>query len=459
MDMVQDYIARNEHTFLEGLKEFIRIPSVSALTEHKDDMRRCADYAAGEMTKIGLGGVRVIPTGGPPIVYGEWLEAPGAPTVLVYGHYDVQPVDPIELWTSPPFEPEVRGNELYGRGAVDDKGQIFMHWKAIESHLRTRGRLPINLKFFIEGEEEVGSEHLDRFLVENRDLLKADVAVISDSGWLDRGVPSITYGLRGLIYLQVNLQTTESDLHSGSFGGTVANPIQVLAGMIAGLKDGKGRVLVPGFYDRVRPVSSAERRSLASLPFDEEKYRAELNAPALHGEEGYTTLERQWARPTLDPNGIWGGFTGEGAKTVLPARASAKLSCRLVPDQDPDEIMRLVEARLWELRPPTVRMEIIHMHKAKPALTPLDHPAVHAAARAMEVAFGKKVAFIRSGGSVPVVASLAELLQIPTVMMGIGLPDEHSHAPDERLDLGNFFGGIRSAAVLLDELATAARGG
>lgn len=452
MATVEGYIAENEGKFLEGLKEFLRIPSISALPERADDMVRCAEYAAEKMRSLGLGNVQVLPTGGPPVVYGEWLGAQGAPTVLVYGHYDVQPVDPLDLWVTPPFDPVVRGTELYARGSADDKGQVYMHWSAVEAHMKVNGGLPVNLKFLIEGEEEIGSDHLDRFLAEHRELLKADVAVISDSAWLDHGVPSITYGLRGLAYLQVDLQGAASDLHSGSFGGTVANPIQVLAEMIAGLKDSHGRVKVQGFYDKVRPISSEERRQLASLPFDEEKYRQGLGVPQLFGEEGYTTLERQWARPTLDVNGIWGGFTGEGSKTVLPSRASAKLSCRLVPDQDPDEITRLVTARLWELCPPTVSMKITPMHTGKPALTPTDHPAVQAAARAVEQAFGKKPAFIRSGGTVPVVASLAELLGVPTVLMGIGLPDEHSHAPNERLDLGNFFGGIRASAFLWDEL-------
>jgi acetylornithine deacetylase/succinyl-diaminopimelate desuccinylase-like protein len=450
---VESYIAENEGRFLEGLNEFLRIPSISALPEHSQDMVRCAEYAVAKMRSLGMSNAQVLPTGGPPIAYAEWLGAPGAPTVLVYGHYDVQPVDPLDLWVSPPFDPQVRGRELYARGAVDDKGQVYMHWSAIEAHMRVHGRLPVNLKLFVEGEEETGSDHLDQFLAEHRELLKADVAVISDSGWLDHDVPSITYGLRGLAYLQVELKGPDSDLHSGSFGGSVANPIQVMAEMIAGLKDSHGGVAVKGFYEKVRPIGAEERAQLASLPFDEVKYRREVGVPQLFGEEGYTTLERQWARPTLEMNGIWGGFTGEGSKTVLPSRAAAKLSCRLVPDQDPEEILQLVSARLRELCPPTVTMEITPMHTGKPALTPTDHPAVQAAARALELAFHKRPAFIRSGGSIPVVASMAELLGVPTVLMGIGLPDEHSHAPNERLDLGNFFGGIRAAAFLWEELA------
>lgn len=453
MTTIESYIVRNETRFLEELKGFLRIPSISALSEHADDMVRCAELAADHLRAVGMHRAEVMPTGGHPVVYAEWLGAPGAITALVYGHYDVQPVDPLDLWTTPPFDPQVRNGELYARGAADDKGQVFMHWKAVEAHMKVNGRLPVNLKFLIEGEEEIASEHLDRFLAANRELLRADVAVVSDSAWFARGVPSICYGLRGITYLQVNVKGPDSDLHSGSFGGAVANPAQVLCEIIAGLKDAHGRVNVPGFYDRVRPLSPEERRQFASLPFDEEEYRRELGVPALFGEEGYTTLERVWARPTLEVNGIWGGFTGEGSKTVLPARASAKISCRLVPDQDPEEVTALVEGRLRELCPPTVEMEIVRLHAGRPAITPLDHPATRAAARAMERAFQKRPVFVRSGGSVPVVASMQEMLGLPVVLMGVGLPDEHSHAPDERLDLGNFFGGIRAAAFLWEELA------
>lgn len=453
MATVDSYIAENEGKFLEGLKEFLRIPSISALPEHSGDMVRCAEFAAGKIRALGFSKVQVMPTGGHPVVYGEWMGAPGAPTVLLYGHYDVQPVDPIDLWESPPFEPEVRDGELYARGAVDDKGQVYMHWAAVEAHMKADGRLPINLKMFFEGEEEIGSDHLDSFIAQHRDLLSADLCVISDSGWLDRGIPSITYGLRGMAYLQVDLQGPTIDLHSGSFGGAVANPIQVLCEMISGLKDRNGKITIPGFYDRVRKIGDEEKRQMASLPFDEAKFLEQVGAPALFGEEGYSPLEQMWVRPTLDVNGIWGGFTGEGSKTVLPAKASAKISCRLVPDQDPEEIMRLLVARLKELCPRYVTMKITPMHTGKPALTPLDHPAVQAAARAMERAFQKRPAFIRSGGTVPVVATFSEVLGLPTVLMGIGLPDERSHSPNERLDLGNFFGGIRAAAYLWDELA------
>ncbi len=452
MPTVESFIAENESRFLEELKEFLRIPSISALPEHREDMVRAAGYVVDQMRAVGMQRAEVLPTAGAPVAYGEWLGAPGQPTVLVYGHYDVQPVDPVDLWDTPPFEAQVKGNELFARGSADDKGQVFLHLKAVEAHMRANGRLPVNLKFLIEGEEEIGSEHLDRFLVDEKERLKSDVVVVSDTSWFDRGIPSITYGLRGLCYLQVNLRAAGSDLHSGSFGGAVANPIQVLAEIIADLKDEHGRITVPGFYDRVRPITPEERRQFASLPFDAEKYREEIGAVALWGEEGYTTLERVWVRPTLDVNGIWGGFTGEGSKTVLPARASAKISCRLVPDQIPEEIMRLVSARIRELCPPTVELEIVPMHTGKWAMAPLDHPAVQAAARAMERAFQQQPAFIRSGGSIPVVASFGEILGSPSVLMGFALPDDHAHAPNERLDLGNFFGGIRAAAFLWEEL-------
>lgn len=452
MVTIESYIAENEGRFLEELKDFLRIPSIGALPEHADDMVRCAQFAADHLRSLGMARAQVMPTGGAPVVYAEWLQAPNKPTVLVYGHYDVQPPDPLDLWTTPPFDPQVRNGEIYARGAADDKGQIFMHWKAIEAHMKVNGRLPVNIKFLIEGEEEVGSDHLEQFLSNHRELLKSDFAVVSDTSWFDKGIPSICYGLRGIAYIQVNLKGADVDLHSGSFGGAVANPVQVLASMIAGLKDEHGRINVPGFYDQVRPLGSEERQQFASLPFDEDKLRREVGAPALWGEEGYTAIERMWARPTLDVNGILGGFTGDGVKTVLPSLASAKISCRLVPDQDPERIMELLEARLRDLCPPTVEMDIERFHSGKPVITPLDHPAVQSASRAVERAFQRRPAFIRSGGSIPIVASFQEILGISSVLMGMSLPDDHAHAPDERFDLGNFYGGIRASAFLWEEL-------
>jgi acetylornithine deacetylase/succinyl-diaminopimelate desuccinylase-like protein len=397
--------------------------------------------------------VRQIDTPGNPVVYGDWLHAPGKPTMLYYGHYDVQPVDPVDLWTSPPFEPTVRDGEIYARGAADDKGQVFMHIKAVEAFLRMAGALPLNVKFFIEGEEEVGSVHLDDFIRAHRDELGADVVVISDSPMFDRGIPSICYGLRGLAYFQIDVRGTKSDLHSGSFGGAVANPAFVLASVLAQMKDRGGRVKIPGFYDDVRPLSDAERAEWKKLPFNETRYRKDLGAPRLFGESGYTTLERVWARPTFEVNGILTGFTGEGAKTVIPAVAMAKVSMRLVPDQDPDRIAALFEAYLRKVTPKTVELTVTRMHGGKPWMTGFDNQYVRAAGRAIEQGFGKAPVFNREGGSIPVVSTFQQELGLPSVLFGVGLPDENAHAPDEKLDLGNFHNGIIASAYLYREIA------
>ena len=451
-DTALSYVASQQERFLEELKAFLRIPSVSTESRYETDMRRCAEFVADDLRRMGMQKVEVWPTTGHPVVYGEWLGAPGQPTALVYGHYDVQPVDPENLWTTPPFEPVERDGYVYARGVSDDKGQIHIHLKAVEAYLKTIGRLPINLKFIIEGEEEVGSEHLPGLIHQQRERLRADFVVVSDGAMFDRGVPAICYGLRGLGYWQIDLVGANSDLHSGVYGGSVANPIEVLAHMLATLKDGQGRIQVPGFYDDVREISAAERAEFSRLPFDEEKFRRELGVEELFGEAGYTTLERRWARPTLEMNGIWGGFTGEGSKTVLPSRASAKLSSRLVPDQDPDRIGDLVEAHLRRVCPRTVRMTFTRMAGAKPSITPLDHPSVKAAERALEKAFGTRPVYEREGGSIPVVATFAEELNAPAVLLGFGLSDDHLHAPDERFLLDNYFGGIRTSALLWDEL-------
>jgi acetylornithine deacetylase/succinyl-diaminopimelate desuccinylase-like protein len=405
------------------------------------------------MRRIGLENVRVVETGGHPLVYGDWLHADGAPTMLFYGHYDVQPVDPIDLWESPPFEATVRDNEIYARGAADDKGQVFMHFKAIEAHLTRADRLPMNMKVVIEGEEEVGSAHLDTFVRDNTSLLGADVVVISDSAMFDRGVPSICYSLRGLVYFQIDLRGTTSDLHSGLFGGAVANPAMVLAQTLAQMKDKAGRVKIPGFYDDVRPLSDQERAAWRALPFNEKAYRKELGAPKLTGEAGYTTLERIWGRPTFEVNGLVSGFTGEGAKTVIPAVAMAKVSMRLVPDQQPDRIAAAFETYLTKVMPKTVTCTVTRMHGGKPWITGHDSPFVEAAARAIEQAFGKPPVFCREGGSIPVVSTFQDQLGAPVVLFGVGLPDENAHAPNERLDLDNFHNGIVAAAFLYHEIA------
>lgn len=461
MPDVHARIESSRDAHLAGLFDFLRIPSISALPERRGDVARCAEVVAAEMRRIGLARVEVLATAGHPAVYGEWLGAPGRPTALVYGHYDVQPVDSKadDPWLSDPFEPTVRDGQVFARGAADDKGQVYAHFKAVEELLRAEGRLPLNLKFLVEGEEEIGSPNLDPFIKANLARLRADLAVISDTGMFARGRPSLAYGLRGLIYLQVDLVGPSTDLHSGSYGGGVANPAQALAQMIADLKDRDGRIAIPGFFDDVRPLTEAERAEYARLPFDEEAWLGEeTGGPTPFGEPGYTTLERVSGRPTLEINGLWSGFTGDGPKTVLPSRASAKISCRLVPEQDPERIFEVVERYLRAICPPTVRMSITRMGGGKPAITPLDHPAVRAAARALERAFGAAPLFTREGGSIPVVATLKDLLGIPTVLLGFALPDCHAHAPNERFDVDYFHQAIHTIAYLWEELGAGAKG-
>jgi acetylornithine deacetylase/succinyl-diaminopimelate desuccinylase-like protein len=407
------------------------------------------------MRRIGLQNVRLIDTPGYPVAYGDWLGAPDAPTILFYGHYDVQPVDPLELWESPPFEATIRDGEIYARGAADDKGQVFMHFKAVEAHLQKNGRLPVNIKFFLEGEEEVGSVHLDEFVRTHKKELSADVVVISDSPMFARGVPSICYGLRGLVYFQIDLRGSSTDLHSGSFGGAVANPAFTLAQLLAQMKDRGGRIRIPGFYDDVVPLKDEERQAWASLPFNEKKYKKDFGIPKVTGESGYTTLERTWARPTFEVNGLLSGFTGEGAKTVLPAVSMAKVSMRLVPNQLPDKIASLFEAHLRDITPKTVDLKITRMHGGKPWMTDYDNPFVQAAARAIERGFGRRPVFTREGGSIPVVSTFQEELGLPSVLFGVGLPDENAHAPNEKLDVGNFHGGIIASAILYEEMTRA----
>jgi acetylornithine deacetylase/succinyl-diaminopimelate desuccinylase-like protein len=453
MDNVIDFINVNRDRYLTELKALLAIPSISALPEHAPDVKRCAEWCADEMRRVGLQNVRLIDTPGNPVVYGDWLAAPGAPTILFYGHYDVQPVDPLDLWETPPFEATVRDGEIYARGAADDKGQVFMHLKAVEAHLKQNGRLPVNIKFILEGEEEVGSVNLDDFVRSHKSDLAADVVVISDSGMFARGVPSICYGLRGLVYFQIDLRGSSTDLHSGSFGGAVANPGFVLAQMIAQMKDRGGHIKIPGFYDDVVALKDEERQAWTSLPFNEKKYKKDFGIPKLQGETGYTTLERTWARPTLEVNGLLSGFTGEGAKTVLPAVAMAKISMRLVPNQHPDTIAKLFEDYVKKLAPKTVTLKVTRMHGGKPWMTSFDNPFVQAAGRAIEKGFGQKPVFTREGGSIPVVSTFQEELGLPSVLFGVGLPDENAHAPNEKLDLGNFHGGIIASAILYDEIA------
>ena len=455
MNNVIDFVNVNRDRYLDELKGLLAIPSISALPEHASDVRRCADWCAGEMSRIGLEHVRLIETPGNPVVYGDWQHAAGAPTILFYGHYDVQPVDPLELWESPPFEATVRDGEIYARGAADDKGQVFMHLKAVEAHLKQNGRLPVNMKFMIEGEEEVGSAHLDDFVRGHKDDLAGDVVVISDSTMFARGVPSICYGLRGLVYFQLDLRGSSTDLHSGSFGGAVANPAMVLAQVLTQMKDRGGRIKIPGFYDTVVPLTDEERQAWQTLPFNEKKYRKDFGIPKVSGETGYSTLERTWARPTFEINGLLSGFTGEGAKTVLPAVAMAKVSMRLVPNQDPDKIAELFEAYVRKVTPKTVELKVTRMHGGKPWMTSYDNAYVQAAARAIEQGFGQKPVLTREGGSIPVVSTFQEELGLPSVLFGVGLPDENAHAPNEKLDVSNFHNGIIASAILYDEIAKA----
>ena len=454
MENVLKYIESNRDNFVIELKEFLKIPSISTNPENKKEVRDCALFVEKEMRSIGLENVKIHETPGQQIVYGEWLHAGrDVPTVLVYGHYDVQPVDPIELWTDPPFTPTIKDGKIYARGAADDKGQVFIHFKSIQSHLLNNKSLPVNLKILIEGEEEIGSVNLDSFIEKNKELLKCDYVVISDTGMFDKDVPSICYGLRGLAYMQVEVTGPNRDLHSGSFGGAVDNPINALAHIICKLKDDKGKILIDGFYDDVIPLNEKERIEYTKLPFDEGKYKESLEIDETFGEDGYSTLERASARPTLDCNGIWGGFQGEGAKTVLPSKAGAKISMRLVPNQEPDKIEKLFAEYVKKISPKTVKVTVKSLHGGKGAITPIDSPAMDAAVEAMKKGFGKIPLFTREGGSIPVVSTFQSLLNAPTILLGFGLPDENIHSPDEHFSLDNFHKGILSISNYYNELS------
>ncbi len=453
MKDVVAFIDANRQRFVDELVDWVRIPSVSSDPARAPDVRRSAEHLASHLRGLGADRAEVWSTPGHPAVFAEWGAAPGAPTLLVYGHHDVQPVDPLGEWTSPPFEPAVRSGRLWGRGVVDDKGQVYIHAKAIESFVRVAGRLPIHVKLVVEGEEEIGSAHLDGLLRDHAADLASDFVCVSDTAMFGRGIPSLCVGLRGLSYVEVFVDGPAFDLHSGSFGGGILNPVNALARMIGSLHDDAGRVTIPGFYDAVRPLTPDERRQIAELPFDERGWLASTGAPAVWGEEGYTTLERIWARPTLDCCGIGGGFQGEGAKTILPARVSAKLSCRLVPDQEPEDIARRLALHLRRIAPPGVRVRVEYLHGGRPYLAPTDHPIYEVAKRAFSKAFGKPTVFMREGGSIPFVRTIADATGKPCLLMGFGQPDENAHAPNEWLDLENFHLGIQSAAYLYDEIA------
>jgi acetylornithine deacetylase/succinyl-diaminopimelate desuccinylase-like protein len=460
MDKMKDvlkYIESEKDRYLSELITFLKIPSISGLKEHNKDTARAAEWLTDHLKNIGIESARMFETDGHPIVYGEWLNLPNAPTVLIYGHYDVQPVDPLELWSSKPFDPIIKDGKIWGRGTSDDKGQVFTHIKSIEAFLKIAGKLPLNIKLLIEGEEEAGSSHLEGFIRENREMLAADAVLISDTEWFADGIPSICYALRGIAFVEVKVIGPNRDLHSGTFGGAVDNPINVLCSMINKLKSNAGVIQIPGFYDDVSELTQEEREGFKELPFDEEKYMKDLGVKALNGEIGYTTLERTWARPSLDINGIKGGFIGEGAKTVLPSHASAKISMRLVPDQDPKDISYKIATFLKQIAPKTVKVEVNLLHGGKPVIAPRDHNAVKAGMAALEEAFGKKAVFMREGGSIPITEVFSSVLGAPSVLMGLGLPGDNIHSPNENFDLENFYGGITASAIFMSRFSETER--
>jgi len=449
-----EFIESSRDQHLAELHDFLRIPTISAKSEHKPDIERGARWVSDHLRAAGFKSVEIVPTSLHPIVYAESLEAPGKPTILFYGHYDVQPPEPIELWTSPPFEPTVRNGNLFGRGTADDKGQVHIHLKALESLHKLHGKFPINIKVLIEGEEEVGSVSLWNYVQSNKEKLNADALLVSDTSMLAKGVPSITYGLRGLNYYQIELTGPVRDLHSGVYGGAVPNPLTILTELFAKLHDKNFRVTIPGFYDSVAKVSAAERKALNALPWKKKDFEKAVGAPGYDGEKGFTIVERLWTRPTLELNGIWGGYIGEGAKTVIPSKANAKFSTRLVPNQDPRKIAKLVEKHVRKLLPKLVHCKFDVLSTGKPWVAPYHAPIFQKAQAALEKGFGKRAAFIREGGSIPFVTQMYDTFKVPCVLIGFGLPDENAHAPDEHIALENYFGGIKAIAHFYADLAT-----
>jgi acetylornithine deacetylase/succinyl-diaminopimelate desuccinylase-like protein len=438
---------------MQRYADFLAIPSVSAIPEHAADCRKAAEWLAAELRRIGAQRVEVSETGGHPIVVGERIEDPNLPTIVIYGHYDVQPGDPLDLWKTSPFEPIVRDGRMLGRGSADDKGQILIHLAALEALLSTRGKLPVNVKYLFEGEEESSSVNLERWMAANPERCSGDAVIISDSGFFDGNRPALTVGLRGITYMQVDVRNSDVDLHSGSYGGAVINPANALASMIASLHDENRHVTVPGFYDDVVELTPDDRAALAALPFNEANYLAGIDAKATQGEAGFSTVERRGARPTLDVNGIWGGFTGDGSKTIIPAHAHAKISCRLVTAQDPARIALQVEAALKAAAPRGLQVEVQNLGNGYPFLTPLGDPYLSAAANALKETFGADPLYIREGGSIPIAALFQRELLLPVVLLGFTPPDDNAHAPNESMDLGNFEGGIRTVIRALDAIA------
>ena len=450
-----DYYQTNRERHLEGLLQLLRIPSISTLPEHKPDIRRAAEFLANELRGMGMKNVEIIAgkENQHPLVYGEWLEAQGKPTLLIYGHYDVQPADPLEEWVAPPFEPAIRNDNIYARGAVDDKGQTYLLFKALEGFLKTEGKLPINVKVLIEGEEEVGGEHIDEYVAAHPERLKADAALVCDTEMFAPELPTLTTGLRGLVYTELEARAAAHDLHSGQYGGAAPNPMQALAEMITRLKAPNGKILIPGFYKRVKRPTKQELASWKRLPFNEKKFmKEEIGTTALVGEKGFSVLERLWARPTLEVHGFRGGFTGEGAKTVIPAVSTAKISMRLVPDMSPKEVIRLYTAYVKKITPKGIRTAVRVISSAPASVVSTDSRWIAAGAEAMEQVFKKKTVYMRSGGSIPIVGTFQRCLGITSVMMGFGLPDDNLHAPNEKFHIPNFYRGIETVGRYLELL-------
>jgi len=453
---IDAFIKENQSRFLDELKDFIRIPSISTLPEHTGDIGRAADFVAGHLRTAGMENVEIIPTARHPLVYADWLHAPGKPTVLCYGHYDVQPADPLELWVTPPFEPSERNGNLYARGSCDDKGQMYMHIKAVEALRAVSGRLPVNVKFLIEGEEEVGGASITRYVAENPAKLRADVALVSDTAMYAEGIPTLCIGLRGLIYMEVQATGPSRDLHSGLYGGAAPNAVYGLIELLAKAKNADGVIQIPGIYDAVEEPAAAELESWGHLPFDEREFLArEVGASSLTGEPGRSVLERVWSRPTLEVHGIAGGFTAAGAKTVIPAQATAKVSIRLVPRQDPDGVVAAFRNWVRENTPRGIQTEVRVLSASPGLVVNPDHPAIRVAAQAFSEVFGKETVFIRSGGSIPIVGDFAHHLSIPTVLMGFGLPDDGLHSPNEKYKIQNYYLGIMTVAHFLDRYGAA----
>ena len=453
MKEILNHINANINSYIEELKDFLRIQSISTLPEHKNDMQAAAQFVADKIKQAGIEKVNIYQTEGHPIVYAEWLGAPGKPTVLIYGHYDVQPADPIDLWHTSPFEPVIKDGKIYARGATDDKGQMYVHIKSVESFFRVNGSLPVNVKFLIEGEEEIGSSNLYSFLKSNTDLLKCDAVLISDTSLWDEGVPTITYGLRGISYMEIEVTGPNRDLHSGTYGGAVPNPVNILADIISKLKDKNGRITIPGFYDDVLKPSKQEKENLKKLKYSEKEFAKSIGIKKSVGEKGFSLLERIWSRPTLDCNGIVGGFTGKGAKTIIPSNASAKISMRLVPNQNPQKMEKLFTKYIKKIAPDYVDVKITSIHGGSPFIAKLNQPIMKVAAKAMSSAFGKETVFMREGGSIPIVVQFAEKLKATPILMGLGLDSENLHSPNEHFNLNHFRLGIISSAYFMNELA------